>query len=72
MEGTIATLSCEPLYEEPGLELMSSRTCRDGRWNGHLSQCYPGEKPNVIINVYNIFVNINVANEKNSFDVTAS
>lgn len=57
IEGTIAVLSCEPLYQEAGLTQNPLRKCRDGSWDYPINQCYPGQHQNEkpVINVYITF-----------------
>lgn len=60
LEGTIATLKCEPLYEEPGLSLNPTRICKDGTWDFPLSRCTAGQTQHNSNNIYNFFITINL------------
>ncbi|KAF5299475.1 hypothetical protein FQR65_LT01056 [Abscondita terminalis] len=54
VENTIATLSCEPLFEEPGITNNPIRVCKEGSWSYPFPQCLPicGQKrPQGVTNI---------------------
>ncbi|XP_044259079.1 uncharacterized protein LOC123007726 [Tribolium madens] len=41
IDGTLARFKCEPLYEDPNLQRIPGRICRDGSWDNSSPECVP-------------------------------
>ncbi|XP_064212353.1 modular serine protease isoform X2 [Tribolium castaneum] len=41
IDGTLARFKCEPLYEDPNLQRIPGRVCRDGTWDNSSPECVP-------------------------------